>query len=102
MSKTTYEIIVYEVTDRTQAIEARRNAMEAAMTYPGFLSYRALNGIEPATLLADLIVWEDHAAAKAAGEKVKSDPAFAGIFGIISDVKVVAHFTSDTILSAEV
>lgn len=101
MSTITYEIVVYEVTDRAAAMNARRNAMESAMTYPGFRSYRALSGIESEALLADLIEWEDHASAKAAGEKVKSDPAFAGIFGTIANVKVVAHFTSDTLLSSE-
>ena len=100
MSAITYEIVVYEVNDRSAAIAARRNAMESAKTYPGFRSYRALSGLESETLMADLIEWDDQASAKAAGERVKTDPEFAGIFGTVSDVKVIAHFTSDLLLSA--
>lgn len=101
MSETTYEVVIYEVTDRKAAVAARRTAMETAKTFPGFRSYRALTAIEPETLLADLIEWKDHASAKAAGERVKSDPAFSGFFGTISDVKVFAHFTSDKLMSPE-
>ena len=99
MSEIIYEIIVYEVTDRETAIAARRSAMESAKTYPGFRAYRALSGIEPDTMMADLIEWNDHDSAKAAGEKVKSDPEFAEIFSAVSDVKLIAHFTSDKLLA---
>lgn len=101
MSSSVYEIVIYQVTDRESAITARRKAMEATKTYPGFRAYRPLNGLEPETLMADLIEWDDHESAKAAGEKVKSDPAFADIFAQISDFKLYAHFTSGELLSSE-
>lgn len=100
MSNSVYEIVVYKVTDRNKAVTARREAMESVKSYPGFRAYRALNGIEPKTLMADLIEWDNHDSAKAAGEKVKSDPAFGEIFATVSDVKLIAHFTSDKLLSS--
>ncbi|WP_282606901.1 antibiotic biosynthesis monooxygenase [Pelagibius sp. Alg239-R121] len=100
MNNTIYEIIVYEVTDRETAIAARRKSMESAKTYPGFRAYRALSGIEPETMMADLIEWDDHDSAKAAGERVKTDPEFVEIFSAVSDVKLLAHFTSDKLLSS--
>ncbi len=100
MSSSVYEIVVYEVTDRESAITARRKAMEATKSFPGFRAFRPLDGLESETLMGDLIEWDDHASAKAAGEKVKSDPAFADIFAQISELKLYAHFTSGELISS--
>ena len=101
MTDSVYEIVVYQVTDRNRAIDARRKAMEATKTYPGFRAYRPLNGLEPETLMADLIEWDDYESAKAAGEKVKSDPAFSDIFAQISEFKLFAHFLSGPLLTSK-
>ena len=95
MNDSIYEIIVYEVTDRERAIAARRKAMASIKTYPGFRAYRNLDGLDADRLIAVLIEWDSHDSVKAAGERIESDPAAEDIFGCISEVKLIASFTSD-------
>ncbi len=100
MNDSIYEIIVYEVTDRERATAARRKAMASIETYPGFRAYRNLDGLDSEKLIAVLIEWDSHESVKAAGKKIESDPAAEDIFGCISEVKLIASFTSEKLASS--
>lgn len=74
---TVLELAVCSVADRPAAEEARRAAMAAVKTYPGFVSWKALNSLDQRDLIADLVEWSDKESADAAAAKVQADPAFA-------------------------
>jgi hypothetical protein len=86
------ELAVCTVTDKPAAEEARRAAMAAVKTYPGFISWRALTALEQGDLIADLVEWADKESADAAAMKVQADPAFAPYMAAIKGVTVMEHF----------
>jgi uncharacterized protein YbaA (DUF1428 family) len=97
-SSTVLEIAICTVADKPAAQEARRAAMAAVMTYPGFVSWRALNSLDQRDLIADLVEWTNKESADAAAAKVQSDPAFAPYMAAITGVTLMQHFeTQDTI-----
>lgn len=97
-TNTILEIAVCTVADRPAAEQARRAAMAAVNTYPGFVSWRALTAIEQGDMIADLVEWADKESADAAAAKVQADPAFAPYMAAITGVTLMQHFeTQDTI-----
>jgi hypothetical protein len=88
------ELAVCTIADKPAAEEARRAAMAAVKTYPGFVSWRALNSMDERNLIADLVEWADKASADAAATKVQTDPAFAPYMAAISGVTLMQHFTT--------
>jgi uncharacterized protein YbaA (DUF1428 family) len=97
-SSTVLEIAICTVADKPVAQDARRAAMAAVKTYPGFRSWRALNSQDQRDLIADLVEWTDKQSAEAAAAKVQSDPAFAPYMAAITGVTLMQHFeTQDTI-----
>lgn len=95
---TVLELAVCSVADRPAAEEARRAAMAAVKTYPGFVSWKALNSLDQRDLIADLVEWSDKESADAAAAKVQADPAFAPYMAAITGVTLMQHFsTTDTI-----
>lgn len=97
-TNTILEIAVCTVTDKPAAEEARRAAMAAVKTYPGFVSWRPLNSMDQRDMIADLVEWADKQSADAAAAKVQADPAFAPYMEAITGVTLMQHFeTQDTI-----
>lgn len=95
---TVLELAVCTVSDKAAAEEARRAAMAAIATYPGFVSWRALASLEQGDMIADLVEWKDRQSADAAAVKVRTDPAFAPYMASIAGVTLMQHFkTQDTI-----
>ncbi len=96
-SSTVLEIAICTVADKPAAQDARRAAMAAVKTYPGFVSWRALNSPDQRDLIADLVEWANKESADAAAAKVQSDPAFAPYMAAITGVTLMQHFeTQDT------
>ncbi len=91
-TNTILEIAVCTVADRPAADEARRAAMAAANTYPGFVSWRALNSLDQRDMIVDLVEWADKESADAAAAKVQADPAFAPYMAAITGVTLMQHF----------
>lgn len=89
---TVLELAVCTVADKPAAEEARLAAMAAVKTYPGFVSWRALNSMDQRDLIADLVEWTDKACAEAAATKVQADPAFAPYMAAITGVTLMQHF----------
>ena len=97
-TNTILEIAVCTVADRPAAAEARRAAMTVVNTYPGFVSWRALNSLDQRDMIVDLVEWADKESADAAAAKVQADPAFAPYMAAITGVTLMQHFeTQDTI-----
>jgi hypothetical protein len=97
-TNTILEVAVCTVADRPAADQARRAAMAAVNTYPGFVSWRALNSIDQRDMIVDLVEWADKASADAAAMKVQNDPAFAPYMAAITGVTLMQHFeTRNTI-----
>lgn len=95
---TVLELAVCSVADRPAAEEARRAAMAAVKTYPGFVSWKALNSLDQRDLIADLVEWSDKQSADAAAAKVQADPAFTPYMAAITGVTLMQHFSkTDTI-----
>lgn len=95
MSQPIYEVVVFDVTSSENAVVARRQAMQAVKTYPGFRRYRAMRAAADARVFADLIEWDDLASAQAAAREAKSDPRFAGMKSSILGVRAIGHFLLD-------
>lgn len=91
-TNTVLELAVCTVADKSAAEEARQAAMAAVRTYPGFVSWRALNSMDQRDLIADLVEWADKASAEAAAAKVQADPAFAPYMTAITGVTLMQHF----------
>jgi hypothetical protein len=89
------ELAICTVADKPAAEKARRAAMAAVKTYPGFVSWRALTALEQGDLIADLVEWTDKESADAAAMKVQVDPAFAPYMAAISGVTVMEHFATE-------
>lgn len=91
-TNTILEIAVCTVADRSVADQARRAAMAAVNTYPGFVSWRALNSLDQRDMIVDLVEWADKDSADAAAAKVQADPAFAPYMAAITGVTLMQHF----------
>lgn len=89
---TVTEIAICTVSDREAAETARRAAMDAMRHYPGFVRWQALTALDQDDMIADIVEWQDKAAADAAADKVRRDPAFAPYMAAISAVTVMRHF----------
>lgn len=89
---TVTEIAICTVTDRKAAETARRAAMDAVRHYPGFVRWQALTALDQDDMIADIVEWQDKAAADAAAAKVRRDPAFAPYMAAIGAVTLMRHF----------
>ena len=91
-TSTILELAVCTVANKPAAEQARRAAMDAVKTYPGFVSWRALTSVEHGDMIADLVEWTDKDSADAAAAKVQTDPAFAPYMAAITGVTLMQHF----------
>ncbi len=101
MSQPCLELVVFKIKDPEKARLARRAAQETVKTYDGFLSWTAYEAYEEENLFADVVMWRDLASARAAGEKVMKDPAFAAIMAEIDGLVTMAHYRADRIVEAD-
>ena len=91
-TNTILELAICTVANKPAAEEARRAAMDAVKTYPGFVSWRALTSVDQGDMIADLVEWTDKDSADAAATKVQADPAFAPYMAAITGVTLMQHF----------
>ncbi|NKN35769.1 hypothetical protein HFC70_05305 [Agrobacterium sp. a22-2] len=91
---TILELAICTLKDRAEAAAARHAAMQAVRHYPGFVSWRALDSVEQDDLIADLVEWQDKAAADAAAQRVRADPTFAPYMAAITSVSLMQHFST--------
>ncbi|MCZ8180355.1 MAG: hypothetical protein O9309_15130 [Rhizobium sp.] len=97
-TNTILELAICTVADKPAAENARRAAMDAVKTYPGFVSWRALTSVEQGDMIADLVEWADRDSADAAAAKVQADPAFAPYMAAITGVTLMQHFETQGII----
>jgi len=97
-TNTILELAICTVADKPAAEDARRAAMDAVKTYPGFVSWRALTSVEQGDMIADLVEWADKDSADAAAAKVQADPAFAPYMAAITGVTLMQHFETQGII----
>lgn len=97
-TNTILELAICTVADKPAAENARRAAMDAVKTYPGFVSWRALTSVEQGDMIADLVEWADRDSADAAAAKVQADPVFAPYMAAITGVTLMQHFETQGII----
>lgn len=95
------ELVIYKIKNPADAAKARRAAQEAISRYDGFLSWAAWEGEDDPHLFADIAMWESLEAARAAGERVRTDPDFAGLMSSIDGLISMSHYRLDRTLVAE-
>jgi len=94
------ELVVFKVKDHAKARIARRVAQDLVRTYEGFVSWSAYEACEDDSLFADVVMWRDLDCAKAAGQKVMSDPGFKAVMEQIDGLVSMAHYTADRTVEA--
>ena len=86
------EVVVYKVKNAQTAQSARRAMRPHVEAYPGFLGWHAVTSADDAQTFTDIITWRSLAEAKAAGEKIMSDPACAPFMAEITQVVSMGHY----------
>ncbi|MBD8893268.1 hypothetical protein [Roseibium litorale] len=89
------ELVIYRIKNPDDAAKARRAAQDAISQYEGFLSWAAWESEDDATVFADVAMWESLEAAKAAGERVRTDPGFAALMSSIDGIISMSHYRLD-------
>jgi quinol monooxygenase YgiN len=95
------ELVIFKIKDRAKARIARRAAQDIVRNYEGFLSWSAYEACDDAGLFADVVMWRDLPTAKAAGQKVMSDPGFKAIMAEIDGLVSMAHYAADRVVEAD-
>ncbi|MEP3047528.1 MAG: hypothetical protein ABJL55_11340 [Roseibium sp.] len=95
------EIVIFKVKNIDNARIARRIAQDTVKHYDGFISWSAYEAKEEIGHFADLVMWRDLKAAKAAAEKVVKDPDFAAVMAEIDGLVSMAHYQLDRIVDVE-
>jgi hypothetical protein len=86
------EVVVYKVKNAQTAAAARRAIRPHIEAFPGFLGWHAVTSAEDPSVFTDIITWKSLAHARAAGEKVMSDPECAPFMGEIGEVVSMGHY----------
>lgn len=94
---TCFEVVVYKVGETAAADSEREKARQRIMTFPGFVSWTPLSGIEDAGERVDFVVWSSLEAAMAAGGQVATAPEFAAFRGTIRSVTAMGHYASNAV-----
>lgn len=92
-----FEVVVYKVGEAAAADSEREMARQRIATFPGFVSWMPLSGIEDASERVDLVAWSSLEAAMAAGERVGTAPEFAAFRSTIRSVTAMGHYASNAV-----
>ena len=86
------EVVVYKVKNTETAAAARRAAKPHVAGFPGFLGWHAATSADDPAVFTDIVTWRSLAEARAAGEKVMSDPQCAPLMNEIAQVFSMGHY----------
>lgn len=100
MSEPCLELVVFKIKDPEKARAARRMAQDVVKKYDGFISWSAYEAHDEQNLFADVVMWRDLEAAKAAAEQVVKEPGFAAIMAEMDGLVSMAHFRLDRMIEA--
>ncbi len=92
MSGHCIEVVFYRVKNAQTAEAARRNVRPHVETFPGFLGWHAMTSADDPLVFTDIVTWRSLAEARAAGERVMSDPACAPFMAEIVEVVSAGHY----------
>ncbi len=101
MTEPCLELVVFKVKDASKARLARQAAQDVVKHYDGFISWSAYEAHEDANLFADVVMWRDLNAAKAAAEMVMKDPGFAAVMAEIDGLVTMSHYQLDRTVRRE-
>lgn len=90
-----FELVSFRVKDVEKAKQLRRDAMEHAKKFKGFVNYRALTNTEDQSHFCDLVEWESLKDAQAAAEQIMTLPEFQVMMAEIETVESMKHFSVD-------
>lgn len=100
MQGSTYEVVIYETTDSSNADHARREVQSKISALPGFRSYLPLVHRDDPTRRADIVEWDTFEAAHAAAASLPSNPDFAPFLATIASVASMGHYVRQDPTSA--
>ncbi len=86
------EVVVYKVKNAQAGQLARRAARPHIEAFPGFLGWQAVTNTEDPTSFTDIVTWKSLADAKAADERIMSDPAIAPFMAEVAEVITMGHY----------
>ncbi|WP_299346054.1 hypothetical protein [uncultured Maritalea sp.] len=92
---TIFELVSFKVKDLEKATKLRRDAMEHAKNFKGFVNYRALINTDDQSHFCDLVEWESLDDAQAAAQQVMTIPEFQAMMSEIETVESMKHFSVD-------
>jgi heme-degrading monooxygenase HmoA len=92
MPRSCIEPVVYTVKDARDAGAARRAVRPLIEKLPGFLAWRAVTATDDGRKFADVAMWGDEAAAKAASAAVQKEAAFAPFMEQIETIVSYGHY----------
>ena len=92
MSNPILELVIYKVKNPQTAAAIRDRMRPHVAGYPGFLDWKAVSSPDDAALFADIVTWESIETARAAGQKVMTDPACAPFMAEIGEIFSMGHF----------
>ena len=86
------ELVIYNVTNEQEAINARRQAMPIVEQMKGFKSWTALQATDDKSLFADYATWATCDDAKAAAKQFETDKRFVPFAKTIKEIKTFHHY----------
>lgn len=92
MNNHVVEVVVYKVNDPQTAAAARRSVRPHVEAMDGFLGWHAVTSADDPKVFTDIITWRSLEAARAASEKVMSDPACAPLMAEVAEVVSMGRY----------
>lgn len=86
------ELVVYTVKDARDGEAARRAVRPLIEKFPGFVAWHAVTATDDGLKFADVVMWSDEAAAKAASAAVQKEAAFAPFMNQIETIVSYGHY----------
>jgi heme-degrading monooxygenase HmoA len=86
------EVVVYKVKNAETAEAARRAMKPHVAGFPGFLGWHAVTSADDKSVFTDIVTWRSLAEARAAGEKVMSDPECAPLMSEVAELISMGHY----------
>lgn len=86
------ELVVYTVKNPLAAQAARTAVRPLIEKFPGFVAWHAVTATGDGLKFADVLMWSDEAAAKAASAAVQKETAFAPFMAQIETIVAYGHY----------